>query len=711
MRRFLPIILFCFLTATALADYRERINYEKGSPLVNLPFATENAAPRVVVDQRIKLDLEHDDFFQLVLDIDNPLVIRCITLSLKSGGGWYSCNVKAFEKGRQKVAFPRWLFTTEGSPAGYDRIETVRVSFWQGKAVDTSVKLISFSSTPGSVAIIAPWAAEHTVPSNSGVAVRSAMEEMGIPFHLVRPQNRHVRSFQNQTVVVLPMNNDLSSDDIALLHRFMDQGGQLIAFRHLPEELKSRVDNPPIFVEEPLNRNDFENKKIKFLELLGRCDPKIIISAFQEKVREVEQIGRTPDDDVGFVFRMKGTRNERYQNIVDQWTKSLTISSDPKEKQAERLFHLYMELERFRQNVASEYVLSIPGKPNEFRAWWEHAGIGVYPGDWDRTIRELSETGYTAVITNSLMAGFAHYESDVLPRSDFYKQWGDQIAQVSAAGKKYGIEVHIWKVNFYAFNAPKNFVEEMRAKGRMQQLPDGTIFNWLCPSHPDNRKLELDAMLETATKYDVDGIHFDYIRYPDEDTCYCDGCRERFAQSLGESIHRWPDDVRPGGSLRRHFADWQCDQITSLVCEIRRVVKAAKPSIKISAAVRGAYPECREEVHQDWPAWVDEGLLDFICTMNYTKSPKVFTEFVEQQCGIIRGRIPLYPGIGATGEGITLRPEEVALQIKIVRDSGLSGLTLYNLESRTMKTIPETLFEGPMRNDAPTKKRSHDTVQ
>ena len=40
--------------------------------------------------------------------------------------------------------------------------------------------------------------------------------------------------------------------------------------------------------------------------------------------------------------------------------------------------------------------------------------------------------------------------------------------------------------------------------------------------------LERDAMLEVATNYDVDGIHFDYIRYPASDHCYCDGCRTRF---------------------------------------------------------------------------------------------------------------------------------------------------------------------------------------
>ena len=37
--------------------------------------------------------------------------------------------------------------------------------------------------------------------------------------------------------------------------------------------------------------------------------------------------------------------------------------------------------------------------------------------------------------------------------------------------------------------------------------------DWLCPSQEVNRKLELDTMLEMVKKYDVDGVHFDYMRY------------------------------------------------------------------------------------------------------------------------------------------------------------------------------------------------------
>ena len=44
---------------------------------------------------------------------------------------------------------------------------------------------------------------------------------------------------------------------------------------------------------------------------------------------------------------------------------------------------------------------------------------------------------------------------------------------------------------------------------------------WLCPNHPANRKLEMDAMLELALEKDVDGIHYDYFRYADFSSKWC----------------------------------------------------------------------------------------------------------------------------------------------------------------------------------------------
>ena len=57
---------------------------------------------------------------------------------------------------------------------------------------------------------------------------------------------------------------------------------------------------------------------------------------------------------------------------------------------------------------------------------------------------------------------------------------------------------------------------------------------------------KLESMLELVRKYHVDGIHFDYIRYPDLSGCYCPRCREKFEARIGRKVEQWPAEVIAG---------------------------------------------------------------------------------------------------------------------------------------------------------------------
>jgi len=336
--------------------------------------------------------------------------------------------------------------------------------------------------------------------------------------------------------------------------------------------------------------------------------------------------------------------------------------------------------------LAEAYLRATPSRTPEGRAFWNHSGTGAYPGDWDRTCRELRAAGFNMVLPNMLWGGLAHYASDVLPRSRTFDQYGDQIAQCVQAAHRHGIEVHVWKVNYNLSTAPREFVEKMRRAGRTQVSADGSPVRWLCPSHPENVKLECQSMLEVARKYDVDGLHFDYIRYPDGDACYCDGCRQRFEKERGKPVARWPEDCYRG-PLRDEYRQWRCQQITRLVQTVASQARALKPRLKISAAVFGAYPACRESVGQDWVAWVQAGYLDFLCPMDYTESDLAFQVLVSNQLKLVAGRVPVYPGIGATASRSALSPDQVVGQIQLARQLGAAGFTVFNLSDQTAAQI------------------------
>ena len=83
------------------------------------------------------------------------------------------------------------------------------------------------------------------------------------------------------------------------------------------------------------------------------------------------------------------------------------------------------------------------------------------------------------ILPNMLWGGLGHYPSDLLPRSETSRKYGDQIEQCVAAAKKYGLEVHVWKVNFNLSGLLREFVEQMRREGRTQVDVHGEPSNWL----------------------------------------------------------------------------------------------------------------------------------------------------------------------------------------------------------------------------------------
>lgn len=319
-----------------------------------------------------------------------------------------------------------------------------------------------------------------------------------------------------------------------------------------------------------------------------------------------------------------------------------------------------------------------PVRPREFRGAWIHSGYGMEGRTWDQTVGILKSNGFNAILPNLVWAGLAHYESSLLPVSPRVMERGDQIQECLAACRKHGIELHVWKVNHNLLHAPAEFVSNLRAAGRTQKNRKGDDLKWLCPSHPENFALERDSMLEIVRNYDVDGIHFDYIRYPDRDACFCAGCRERFEQSERTKIVNWPEDVSSGEHAGR-FADWRREQITRLVRSVSQEARKIKPQIKVSAAVYGGWNHSRSSIGQDTRAWIDAGYLSFVCPMNYEGNDTTFANLTRMQVAATKKQIPLYIGIGAQKLS---GPEQFARQIQMTRDLGADGFVVFQLGER-----------------------------
>jgi uncharacterized lipoprotein YddW (UPF0748 family) len=328
-----------------------------------------------------------------------------------------------------------------------------------------------------------------------------------------------------------------------------------------------------------------------------------------------------------------------------------------------------------RTAAAEAFWATYPAKPGELRGAWM-----IYRGrpTWDATMRNLRAANLNAVMPRFCSAGAAYFPSQYLPRAAYLDQHGDQLAQATAAAARHGIPVHARMLALIVYEAPEGVRDAYARAGRLMVSTTGETESWLCPSHPENRKAVVGACLEMA-RYPVAGIQLDYIRYPWTTYCYCKTCKAKFQRDLQVTVDQWPFDCSQG-KYRGRFADWRREQITGLVREIRLRLKDLNPNLAFSADVFVNWEGHRESFGQDWKAWVDEGLLDFACPMDYFGKDETFISWVTRQRQWTRWETPMCVGIGPRADGVQLDPQQVLTQVELSRRLGGDGWVLFEYD-------------------------------
>jgi uncharacterized lipoprotein YddW (UPF0748 family) len=432
-----------------------------------------------------------------------------------------------------------------------------------------------------------------------------------------------------------------------------------------------------VLMSHVLLKDDIANKRRMLLALVGYLAPELWNQATDAAISRIGSLaGFTNFDQAVTEIARSGHDDPRVERALTsaRELRASAMKSASERESAQALDQAAVSSRR----LLEAFCMAQPTSPTEFRAFWCHSAFGVDGLEWDEAIRRLAENGFTAILPNMLWGGAAYYESAVLPVAPQVAQRGDQISKCLAACRKYGLQIHVWKVNWnLGHAAPRVFLEKMRQEARLQANSQGQEEPWLCPSHPDNQKLEIDSMVEVVRRYGVDGIHFDYIRYPDGDHCFCAGCRERFQRATSASVQHWPQDVLPGGPARQPWLDWRRANITTVVKAVSEQARSIQPKIKLSAAVFPNWTTDRDGVGQDWKLWCEQGYLDFVCPMDYTPSTRRFENMVVQQIEWA-GQTPCYPGIGVSAFTSGFGIDRVIEQINTTRRLGTRGFTIFN---------------------------------
>lgn len=331
----------------------------------------------------------------------------------------------------------------------------------------------------------------------------------------------------------------------------------------------------------------------------------------------------------------------------------------------------------------------LPPKGGERRFISCHRPYGVdEKSGWEKTARRMKACGFTDVLPLMGRPGGVYYRSQVLPVVDYVTQHGDQLEACLKACRKHGLKCHPCKVSFnLGRDCPKELSERMSRAGRLLVTAEGKeLRRWLCPTHPENIRDEVEAFAELAGK-GVDGIRLDFIRYFGTDTCFCPRCRALFEAKSGAG-EGWVKALKGDPALLQKWDAFRCGNITAIVKAISERVRKLHPGVEISAAVfMGEREVNRARVGQDWQDWLERGYVDHVSPMTYTRSKNTYLEMLARnRAGVDAGRC--YPYIGpSTWPWIDnpVKPERLREQINAVRAEGFPGFSVFEFSEYSSK--------------------------
>lgn len=694
---------------------------------VELPVAGPDN--RVLWDFSLPFDFMKADELSFDLRVDDLSGIKHASMHLKSGDGWYTTGLPVQTEGEwQRIRWNRRRrVSREGKPAGLDRIDAIRLSFYRTDERKTTTAVVADFALSvvrdARVLVLRGETSAQRRPKEAkdfrrlATVFESALERLNVPYVGANDDAVAATAFEGKSVAVLPFNAVLPPETLAHLKAFVARGGRLFVLYSLPAGVGELLG-----VANAGFRRSGDKGAPRFAGLLRAgaglegqpaFTPQASNNANEPRLTGPGEVvafwGDAQNRSLGIPALVK-TSTGVYMGHVwqpavakdgDALLTSILGALDPTFKASFAAADVRAkELAAKRQ----AFVRSVPGKAGERRLVWCHTAYGMTPDmDWDASVKFLKENGFTDLIANLTWADCAFYDSKVLPVPASVATRGDAFELCKAACRKYGVGFHVWRVcyNMGGFRDAAR-VAQYRAEGRLVQAFDVKSKNpWataFCPSHPENQRREVESMVELARK-GADGIHFDYIRYADGNFCFCDGCRRRFEAETGRTIADWPADVRKDGALAAAWTRWRAETITAVVAETARRVRAEFPKVEISIAARADRDSAYAGDGQDWARWAKEGWIDILCPMDYTDSTPFFRNTFREQREILAGtRVKLYPGIGLScwrEDGA--EAEKLARHIQALRQEGLDGFTVFALDRRAQDALPK-LREGPTRD-------------
>lgn len=356
----------------------------------------------------------------------------------------------------------------------------------------------------------------------------------------------------------------------------------------------------------------------------------------------------------------------------------------------------------------------------EVRALWVTRTTLTSPDSIAQMIRAAQDGGFNTLLVQVRGRGDAYFSSTTEPRAHELtgRPGFDPLATILEQAHAAGLQVHAWiAVNLVssAFEMPASrqhviyrqpdwLMVPREIAGEMLRVdprsPEyvGRLARWTransstveglytSPVHAAAATHVATLVRELVTTYAVDGVHLDYVRFPSDDFDFSRGTLQAFKSSVQPDLtpadrsmmvaREALDPFAYVNVYRERWSTFRRSRLTALVMRLRTVIKTARPTATISAAVVPDVQVAVNERLQDWRTWLDQGLIDVLAPMAYSTDAEVFERQIAA-AQALAGERPVWAGVGA----YRLSPAQTIAHVAAARRLGAGGVVLFSYES------------------------------
>jgi len=315
------------------------------------------------------------------------------------------------------------------------------------------------------------------------------------------------------------------------------------------------------------------------------------------------------------------------------------------------------------------------------------------PADIAKIMENCRSVGLNAVLFQVRGNGTAFYRSSLEPwaeelggRDPGY----DPLAVAIQEAHARNIELHAWVNVMPGWRGPNPPADPRQLynshpewfwydqNGRRQPLVQsyrGKSTGWYVsvnPCLPEVRQYLVDVMREVVENYEIEGLHIDYIRFPNDATPRgVDYPRD--PQTL--SLYRQATGLKPESNPTA-WARWRTDQVSAIVRDTRAMMRRVRPHAKLSASVGPDPALFKRDHYQDGGTWAANNWVDYLMPMNYTAYEDLFIDRVNAWHRCSHGK-PVVVGIGVY---LHKTPAQLTRQMDLVDYWG-QGFSLFSYDS------------------------------